>query len=168
MGVSAVALLLYSMDKCRMCSEKWHNRATLHTSQSWRLCCIAGLEPGIVSNSSSAFHVLRCSSSSVSLVSLLLSADAAYASYSYSGAVKAYGVSHIMLRFEMTTLLMSRTSFDGTGISIHHLLFSPLDHCIHLDPPSQPILCHVRPFSTNTLCHCLLPSPHPEPPSMAL
>ena len=59
-----------------------------------------------------------------------------------------------MLRFEMKTLLMNRTSFDGTGISIHHLSFSPLDQCVHLVPPSQPILCLVRSFSTNTLRHC--------------
>ena len=56
------------MDKFRMSSENWHDRGTLHTSLSWRLCCIAGLEPGIVSNSSSTFHVLRFSSSSASLV----------------------------------------------------------------------------------------------------
>ena len=61
-------MLTNSMDKYELSSEKWHDMATLHTSPSCRLCCIAGLEPGIVSNSSSTFHVLRFSSTSVSLV----------------------------------------------------------------------------------------------------
>ena len=30
----------------------------------------------------------------------------------------------VLIRIDMETLLMSRTSFDGTGIPIHHLLFS--------------------------------------------
>ena len=51
---------------------------------------------------------------------------------------------------------------------IRHFLFSPLDHRIHLGPPSHRILCHIRPICTNTLCDSLLPSPHPEPTSMTL
>ena len=54
----------HSMDKYRMSRAKGHDTATLHTSQSCTLCCIAGLEPGIVSASSSAFHVLWFSSTS--------------------------------------------------------------------------------------------------------
>ena len=99
----AVALLLHhSMDMYRMSNAKWHDNATLHTSQSCRPCCIAGLEPGIVSASSSTFHVLwfsSSSSSSVSPVSLLFSA---YSSYSYAGTMYSYGGPHIMLLFERT------------------------------------------------------------------
>ena len=50
---------------------------------SCKLCCIAGLEPRILSASSSAFHVLWFSSS-VSPVSLLFST---YSSYSYGGTM---------------------------------------------------------------------------------
>ena len=66
---------------------KWHDNATLHNSQSYRPCCIDGLDPGNVSNSNSMFHVLWFSSSSESHVSLLL-------------AMYSYGSRHIMLLFE--------------------------------------------------------------------
>ena len=126
LGVSAVALLL----TIPWPAQKWHDNATLYTSQSCMLCCIAGLDPGIVSTSSSAFHVLWFSSSSVSLVSLLFSAYSTDSTYAYAGARYTQGGPHIMLRFEMKTLLVNRTSIDGTGISIHHLLFSPHNHPI--------------------------------------
>ena len=52
--------------------------------------------------------------------------------------------------------------------AVSHLLFSPLNHRIHLGPPSCPILCHFHPFCANALCHCLLPSPHPGRTSTTL
>ena len=60
------------------------------------------------------------------------------------------------------------SSNDGTAIAISHFLFSPLDHRIHLGPPRNPILCHFHPFCANTLSHCLLPSPHPDPTFVTL
>ena len=62
---------------------------------------------------------------------------------------------------------MDQSSVDGTGI-FGIFLFSPLDHRIRLGPPRQPIPCQFRPICTNTLYNGLLPSPHPDPPSMAL
>ena len=60
------------MDILRTYSAKSHDNATLHSSQSYRPCCIAGLDPGSVSGCNSEFHELCCSSSSEMLVPLLL------------------------------------------------------------------------------------------------
>ena len=112
------------------------------------------IAPAASSTSSSVFHVLWFSSTSVSLVSLLLS------TYSYGGAM----YSCCCLREDA----VNGQSYDGTAIAISHFLFSPLDQRIHLGPPRSPILCHFHTFCANTLCHCLLSSPHPEPTSMTL
>ena len=160
------SLAYHAMVKYRISSEKLHDRATLHTSQSCRPCCIAGLQPGIVSTFSSAFHALRF------FVLIRIACFAAvfcvFHVFISRCHVNIWNPTHHAAFFETKTLSTSRASFDGTGVSIHHLSFSPLDHCIHHGPPSQPILCHARPISTNTLRQCLLPSPHPEPTSMAL
>ena len=54
----SISRAYHSLDMYRMSNAKRHDTATLHTSQPCRLCCITGLEPGIVSASSSAFHEL--------------------------------------------------------------------------------------------------------------
>ena len=59
-------------------------------------------------------------------------------------------------------------SFNVTALAISHFLSSPLYHRVHLCPPHCTILCRFHPFSANTLCHCLLPSPHHEATSMTL
>ena len=119
--VSAVASSAYhSMGKYNMASELRHDRATLQTSQSRILCYTAGLKPGIVSNSSSAFQVLSFRPRPYRLFRCCF-----LRVHCMPRAHPQVPCEHmdIMLRFETKTLLMSRTSFDGTGISIHIFWF---------------------------------------------
>ena len=58
LGSRSPAWHTMGIDMYRMSTAMVHNTATLHTSHPCRLRCIAGLEPGIVSDSSSAFPTL--------------------------------------------------------------------------------------------------------------
>ena len=126
LGVSAVTHLLTVPWTNTKCPARNGKTAALHTSQSWRLCCIAGLELGIVSTSNSAFHVLWFSSSSVSLVSLLFSA---YSSCPCSGTMYSCGVAHVMLCFETKKVVDAERHSIGLAFRSFIFLHIPTNLC---------------------------------------
>ena len=142
-GRVAVAHLLASPWTCTRCPTQ------SGTSQS----CIAGLESGMVSASSSAFHWLwflptpchlhRCCFPRIQMEAPCTRMEA----HTSCCDLREHAVDgSIVIRWDW--------HFDPP------FWFSLFDHRIHLGPPAHPILCHVRPICANTLCNGLLPSPH--------
>ena len=131
----------HSMDMYRM-------PPTLHTSQSCKLCCIAELEPGIVSASGSAFHVFVGFSSSPP--------DHLYRCY--------------FLRIpRFHTRDLREHAVDGSIVIRWDWHFDPPFFCsLHLIIAAILALHPIRSWATfvqicaNTQCNSLLSSPHPE------